>query len=86
MDEETYEQMPFRSEQLGEAVRFIKENMKVKVLYHKDMPISVEIPTFVELRVVKTDPAGFKGRYSLRRREACNFGDRGSGQSALSYK
>ena len=61
MDEETYEQTPFRSEQLGEAIKFIKENMKVKVLYHKDVPISVEIPTFVELKVAKTDPAGFKG-------------------------
>ncbi len=61
MDIETYEQIPLMLSQLGETKNFIKENMTVKILYHKDMPISVEVPTFVELVVVKTDPAGFKG-------------------------
>lgn len=61
MDTETYEQTPFNSEQIGGAKMFIKENMEVKVLYHKGMPISIDIPTFVELAVAKTDPSGFKG-------------------------
>jgi elongation factor P len=61
MDEETYEQVPLTIEQLGEAKKFLKENMVVGILYWRDTPLSVEIPTFVELIVVKTDPAGFKG-------------------------
>ena len=61
MDEETYEQVPLTIEQLGEAKKFLKENMVVGILYWRDSPLSVEIPTFVELMVVKTDPAGFKG-------------------------
>lgn len=61
MDMETYEQTPLTSEQLGEAKKFIKENMNVKVLYFNKAPLSIEIPTFVELVVAKTDPAGFKG-------------------------
>jgi elongation factor P len=61
MDVETYEQVPLMPVQLGEAKKFLKENMTVKILYHKDMPMSVELPTFVELVVTKTDPAGFKG-------------------------
>ncbi|MEW6571101.1 MAG: elongation factor P [Nitrospirota bacterium] len=61
MDMETYEQVPLTPSQLGEAKKFLKENMSVKILYHKNAPISVEVPTFVELVVVKTDPAGFKG-------------------------
>ena len=61
MDEETYEQVPLTIEQLGEAKKFLKENMVVGILYWRDTPLSVEIPTFVELMVVKTDPAGFKG-------------------------
>jgi len=61
MDIETYEQVPLMYAHLGEAKKFLKENMIVKILYHKDIPISVEVPTFVELVVVKTDPAGFKG-------------------------
>ena len=61
MDLGTYEQVPLMRNQLGESKKFLKENMEVKILYHKDMPISVDVPTFVELVVIKTDPAGFKG-------------------------
>jgi elongation factor P len=61
MDIETYEQIPLSSSQLGDIKNFLKENMSVKILYHKEMPISVELPTFVELVVAKTAPAGFKG-------------------------
>jgi len=61
MDVETYEQVPIVQAQLGDVKKFLKENMTVKILYHKGTPISVEVPTFVELTVVKTDPAGFKG-------------------------
>jgi elongation factor P len=61
MDLETYEQIPLMLSQLNDKKNFLKENMTVKILYHRDLPISVEIPTFVELAVVKTDPAGFRG-------------------------
>lgn len=61
MDEETYEQIPLTEEQLGEARKFIKENMSVIILNYKDNPLSLELPTFVELAVSKTDPAGFRG-------------------------
>jgi len=61
MDLETYEQIPLSPSLLGEARNFLKESMTVKILYHKDAPISVEVPTFVELVVTKTDPAGFRG-------------------------
>lgn len=61
MDAKTYEQVPLTHEQISEAKEFLKENLAVNILYHRDIPISVEVPTFVELMVVKTDPAGFKG-------------------------
>ncbi len=61
MDMETYEQIPLAISLLGDSRSFMKENMTVKVLYHKDSPISVELPTFVELVIAKTAPAGFKG-------------------------
>lgn len=61
MDQETYEQIPLTSTQLGDAKLFLRENTEVKVLYCKNEPLSVEIPTFVVLTIVKTDPAGFKG-------------------------
>lgn len=60
MDMETYEQVSINEEALGEAKKFIKENMNVHVLYYKGQPITVEPPMFVELRVVETEPP-FKG-------------------------
>jgi elongation factor P len=60
MDQESYEQIPLTTEQLGDAKLFLKENAEVKILNYKGSPLNVELPTFVELVIVKTDP-GFKG-------------------------
>ncbi len=60
MDQETYEQMPLNSSQLGDSLKFVKENMVVKVLSYKGSVFGVEPPTFVELEVTETEP-GFKG-------------------------
>lgn len=60
MDQETYEQMPLSSEQLGDALKFVKENMLVKILSYKGNVFGVEPPNFVELKVSETEP-GFKG-------------------------
>ena len=60
MDMETYEQLPIDGKKLGDAFRFVKENMEVKVLSYKGNVFGVEPPFFVELEVTETDP-GFKG-------------------------
>ena len=60
MDNENYEQMPLNKEQLGEALKFIKENMNVVMLSYKGNVFAVEPPMFVELEVTYTEP-GFSG-------------------------
>lgn len=60
MDNETYEQLPIDETKLGDAFKFVKENMEVKVLSYKGSVFGVEPPNFVELEVTQTDP-GFKG-------------------------
>ena len=60
MDTETFEQIPLTGSKLGEARKFLKENMVVKILNYRGEPLTVELPTFVELVVARTDP-GFKG-------------------------
>ena len=60
MDTETYEQMPLNKEQLGDALKFVKENMMVKILLYKGSVFGIEPPNFVELEVTHTEP-GFKG-------------------------
>ncbi len=60
MDQETFEQMPLNAEALGDSLKFVKENMVVKVLSYKGSVFGIEPPTFVELEVTETEP-GFKG-------------------------
>lgn len=60
MDMETYEQIPLQEEQLGDSIKFLKENMQVTVMFFDGASIGVELPTFVELEVTETEP-GFKG-------------------------
>ncbi|MBO5504859.1 MAG: elongation factor P [Clostridia bacterium] len=60
MDPETYEQEPLSEDQLGDALKFVKENMTVTILSYKGNVFAVEPPNFVELTVVETEP-GVKG-------------------------
>ncbi len=60
MDVETYEQIPLDAEMLGDALKFIKENMTVKLLFFKDRIFGIEPPNFVDLEVVQTEP-GLRG-------------------------
>jgi elongation factor P len=60
MDSETYEQHGFNENQLGDAVRFIKEQQEINILFYKNEPIGVELPTTVELEVIETEP-GVRG-------------------------
>ncbi len=60
MSLETYEQVSLSPEEVGEAARYLKENMEVELVYIDGVPAAVELPTFAELRVVKTEP-GVRG-------------------------
>ncbi|KPJ52336.1 MAG: elongation factor P [Dehalococcoidia bacterium DG_18] len=60
MDAESFEQIMLNREQLSDAMNYLKEGMTLELLFHKDEPISVELPNSVELEVVETGP-GFKG-------------------------
>jgi len=60
MDKSTYEQIPLGRDLFGEAVRFLRENMDVTVVFHDETPIGVELPNAVDLRIVDTAP-GVRG-------------------------
>ncbi len=60
MDNRTYEQVTVRREDIGEGANYLKENMNVVILSYDTRVIGVEVPNFVELAVVETEP-GFKG-------------------------
>jgi len=60
MDTSSYEQVSMNEKQLGDSINYLKENMEIKVLYHKGQPINIDLPMFVELAIAKTDP-GVRG-------------------------
>lgn len=60
MDAETYEQMQLTAEQVGEGVKYLKENMTCYVMLYNGQSIGVELPNSVDVVVVETDP-GLRG-------------------------
>ncbi|MBP3238830.1 MAG: elongation factor P [Lachnospiraceae bacterium] len=60
MNVETYDQIQLTSDQIGDALKFVKENEMVKMCAHGGQIFSVEPPLFVELQITDTEP-GFKG-------------------------
>jgi elongation factor P len=60
MDQDTYDQIPFSAEQVGDAMKYLKENLDVDVMFWKNNPINIELPAFVEIEVKQCDP-GLKG-------------------------
>ncbi|MBN1637206.1 MAG: elongation factor P [Deltaproteobacteria bacterium] len=60
MDNETYEQMFLSENQIGDALGYLKENVEMKILFHNKIPIGIELPMFLELRITETSP-GVKG-------------------------
>lgn len=61
MDMETYEDIPINGEVIGDdQLKYLKESMECQGLLHKDSVIAVELPNFVELEVVETEP-GVRG-------------------------
>ena len=61
MDAQTFEMIPLAGEVIGDdQLKYLKENMECEGLVHDEKVIAVDLPQFVELTVVKTDP-GVRG-------------------------
>jgi len=60
MDQETFENVTISRELIGDPADFLKDGMAIDVQFHDDVPIGVDLPAHVELKIVETDP-GFRG-------------------------
>lgn len=61
MDTETFEQIEISGEQIGDPAQFLKENEMCDILFYDDTKIlGVEVPFFVELKVVDA-PVAVRG-------------------------
>jgi elongation factor P len=57
MDQETFEQPSLPKEVLGDSAAYLKGGMEVKLTYYDVEPLDVELPTSVDLEVVKAEIA-----------------------------
>ena len=60
MDTETYDQIMFSNDVVGDVMPYLAPNAQVQVTFHEGQPVGVEIPAAVVLEVTQTEP-GVKG-------------------------
>ena len=61
MDQTNFEQIQISKKLIGEKSKLLKENMEVNLQFHEDEPLSVDLPSSVELKIETTD-AAIKGQ------------------------
>ncbi len=60
MDLESFEQLEYPREKMGDLAHYLTENLEVEALYLDDKFLSISLPSSVDLKVVETVP-GIKG-------------------------
>ncbi|HNZ09334.1 MAG TPA: elongation factor P [Bacillota bacterium] len=60
MDQDNYEQISLSADVLGDSLKYLKENMELGVQQYQGKVVGIELPNFVELEIVETDP-GLRG-------------------------
>jgi elongation factor P len=60
MDSETYEELRLGTDALGDATLWLTEGLELSIQFYEGRPLTVELPSAVDLVVTKTDP-GLKG-------------------------
>ncbi|MCF7888366.1 MAG: elongation factor P [Candidatus Omnitrophica bacterium] len=60
LDVDSYQDFILHQEALEDKVKCLKENLELAGLFYKNKLISLELPSSITLKVVKTDP-GFRG-------------------------
>ena len=60
MNVETYDQIALTADQVGDSLKFVKENENVKLSSYQGSVFAIEPPLNVELEITETEP-GFKG-------------------------
>ena len=60
MDMESYEQITLTAGQIGDGVKYMKENDRLNVVVHNEEVLGVEVPITVYLKIAEVEP-GIKG-------------------------
>jgi elongation factor P len=60
MDSDNFEEIAVAEESLGDKTKFLKDNIEVMGYFFKDEVLSVNLPNFIEVKIIHTEP-GIKG-------------------------
>jgi elongation factor P len=60
MNQETFDQVRLDDEVVGDAMKYLLPETVIEIDFYEDNPVSVELPTTVNLRIVEVEP-GMKG-------------------------
>lgn len=60
MDTDNYEQFPLSKDQIADELNYLKEEMTVDLVFFQDVPIAIDLPITVDLRVADSPP-GLRG-------------------------
>lgn len=63
MDMESYDQLTLPGDEIRDELKYMKENMEVKIMMHGSETLGVEVPNTVDLAVAATEP-GVRGNTS----------------------
>lgn len=60
MDQENFEEITISKENLGDKIKFLKDNLDVSAYFYKNDFLNITLPTFIEFKIMHTEP-GIKG-------------------------
>ena len=60
MNTTTYEQVTLDAEQVGDMKAYLLDNIEATVLFYEGSPVSISLPTFVEIQITHCEP-GIRG-------------------------
>ncbi len=60
MDVATFDQISLMRDELGEAPKYLLENMTIGIQFFQERAIGMDLPTTVNLKITETEP-GFRG-------------------------
>ncbi len=60
MDQTHYDQFLLTADKVGEASKYLTENLEIVILMFNEKPVGIDLPKAVNLKITQTDP-GFKG-------------------------
>lgn len=56
MDNESFEQISLQKAQIGDGIKYLKENTVINILKHGEKIMGIDLPNHVELEVTETPP------------------------------